>query len=156
EFADGINPNLIRGDKGPLFRVVTYAWVGDLNGNGLLDADEYNPTPLNVFTPKSNSINPNLRNPKTDEITFGYERVVTDQGGVSALWVQRWFKDQTVDSNVGIPTSAYVPHAFTDPGPDNVINTGDDRTITFYDVGDAYLGKDAFVHTNSPGIQRYK
>jgi hypothetical protein len=156
EFADVINPNLIRSGKTSSFGVATYRWFGDLNGNGLLDDNEYDHTPLSTFTPRSNSIDPNLRNPKTDEITLGYERELTNNVGFSALWVQRWFNDQTVDINVGIPTSAYVPHVFIDPGPDNLMNTGDDRSITFYDVTQAYLGKDAFLHTNFPGTQRYK
>jgi hypothetical protein len=156
EFADVINPNLIRSGKTSAFGVATYTWLGDLNGNGLLDANEYNPTPLSTFTPRSNSIDPNLRNPKTDEITFGYERELTNNLGFSALWLQRWFNDQTLDSNVGIPTSAYAARAFNDPGPDNVITTADDRQVTFYDVIAAYRGKDAFLHTNFPGTQRYR
>jgi hypothetical protein len=136
--------------------VATYRWLGDLNGNGLLDDNEYDHAALSTFTPRSNSIDPNLRDPKTDEITFGYERELTSNVGFSALWVQRWFRDQTVDADVGIPTSAYVPRAFSDPGPDNIVNTADDRQMTFYDVSTAYLGKDAFLHTNFPGAQRYK
>src|SRR5712691_2012231 len=73
EFADVINPNLIRSGKTSSFGVATYTWFGDLNGNGLLDANEYNPTPLSTFSPRSNGIDPNLRDPTTDEITLGYE-----------------------------------------------------------------------------------
>src|SRR5262249_7406990 len=91
-----------------------------------------------------------------DEVTFGYERELTGNLGFSALWLQRWFTDQTVDMNIGIPTSAYAPRSFTDPGPDNLINTADDRQVTFYDVIAAFRGKDAFLHTNFPGTQRYK
>jgi hypothetical protein len=156
EFGDIINPNLVRSGKTSAFGVATYKWLGDLNGNGLLDDNEYDHNPLNTFAPRSNTIDPNLRNPKNDEITFGYEREVTNSVGFSALWVQRWFNDQTVEVNVGIPTSAYAPHAFTDPGPDNLSGTADDRQVTFYDVAAAYLGKDAFLHTNYPGTQRYK
>ena len=156
EFADVINPNLIRSGKTSSFGVATYTWFGDLNGNGRLDANEYNPTPLSTFSPRSNSIDPNLRNPKTDEITLGYERELTNNVAFSALWLQRWFNDQTVDSNVGIPASAYAARAFIDPGPDNIVSTADDRQVTFYDVTAAYRGKDAFLHINFPGTQRYK
>jgi Carboxypeptidase regulatory-like domain len=156
EFADVINPNLIRSGKTTAFGVATYRWLGDVNGNGILDDNEYDHNPLNTFTPRSNNIDPNLRNPKTDEITLGYERELTSLVAFSALWVQRWFKDQTVDSNAGIPTSAYVPHEFPDPGPDNIVSTADDSQVTFYDVTAPYLGKDAFLHTNYPGTQHYK
>ena len=156
EFADVINPNVIRGGKTTAFGVATYRWLGDLNGNGVLDDNEYDHNPISTFAPRLNTIDPNLRDPKTDEITFGYERELANNVGFNALWVQRWFNDLTLDSNVGIPTSAYLPHVFTDPGPDNLINTGDDRRVTFYDVSPEYLGKDAFLHTNFPGTQRYK
>ena len=61
---------------------------------------EYDHAALSTFTPRSNSIDPNLRDPKTDEITLGYERELTSDVGFSVLWVQRWFSDQTVDVNV--------------------------------------------------------
>src|SRR5262249_25924209 len=74
----------------------------------------------------------------------------------SASWIQRWFKDQTVDENIGIPSSAYVPVSVTDFGPDNLRNTADDRQLTFYSVLPAFIGKDAFLHTNCGCTQRYQ
>jgi hypothetical protein len=44
----------------------------------------------------------------------------------------------------------------SDFGPDNLRNTGDDRSLTFYNVIPAYLGKDAFFHTNCDCTQQYK
>jgi len=148
---DAINQNIIKTTG-----VATYRWFGDTNGNGIVDPGEYDPNPISVFRPTSNRIDPNLRDPKTDEIMFGYQRELMSNLSLSASWLQRWFKDATIDENVGIPASAYTPHVFTDPGPDNVINTADDRQVTFYDVNRDFLGKDVFFHTNSPGTQRYK
>jgi hypothetical protein len=146
-----INPNFIRTTG-----VATYAWTGDTNGNGIVDAGEYNPTPKSVYEPAANSIDPRLRDPKNDEIMFAYQREVTSGVSFSADWIQRWFNDQTLDIDVGIPTSAYTPFAVTDFGPDNLRGTGDDRALTFYNVVPAYLGKDAFFHTNCDCTQRYK
>ena len=142
---DAINQNIINTNG-----VATYQWFGDANNNGVVDAGEYNPNPLSVFKPKSNSIDPNLRDPKNDEIMFAYQREVMSNLSFNAQYIQRWFADTTVDENVGIPASAYTPHVFADAGPDNIVGTGDDRTITGYDVSAAYLGKDVFFHTNSP------
>lgn len=148
-----INQNIIR-----TAGVATYEWLGDANNNGLVDPGEFNPTPKSVFTPRENTIDPNLKDPRTDEILVSYQRELVPNVSFSTSWIQRWFNDQTLDVNVGIPTSAYVERTVTDPGPDNLANSGDERSLTFYDVSRAsgFLGKDAFLHTNSPGTQRYK
>lgn len=148
---DAINSNIIQTGG-----VATYAWFGDANGNGLVDAGEFNANPTSVFTPRNNSIDPNLKDPKNDELMFAYQREVMANVAFNAQWIQRWFSDRTVDSNIGIPRSAYIARSFPDPGPDNVLNTADDRTITAYDVSAEYLGKDAFYHTNSPSEYQYK
>ena len=148
---DTINPNVIQTTG-----VATYNWFGDANGNGLVDAGEYNPSPTSVFTARSNSIDANLKDPKDDEIMFAYQREVAGNVSFNAQWIQRWFSDRTVDSNIGIPRDAYIPHTFVDPGPDNILNTSDDGTITAYDVAAQYLGKDAFFHTNTPSEYQYK
>ena len=151
EFADVINPNTI--NTGGL---ATYRWFGDANGNGLVDAGEYDPAPLSTVQPRLNSIDPKLKDPRTDEVTFGFQRELARNVGLNVSWVQRWFNDQTVDTEVGIPVTGYTPHAFTDPGPDNLANTGDDRLISLYDVQAQYRGQNVTFHTNFPGTQRYK
>jgi len=147
---DAINQNIINTGG-----VATYTWLGDANGNGKVDAGEYNPSPLSVFKPKQNSIDPNLKDPKNDEIMFAYQREVAANVGFNAQVIQRWFADTTVDENIGIPRGAYVAKTFPDPGPDNIVGTADDRTITGYDVAPEYVGKDVFFHTNSPGKYQY-
>lgn len=148
---NSINQNIIQTTG-----VATYTWFGDTNGNGIVDTGEYNPTPRSVFTPRSNTIDPNLRDPKTDELLAAFQREVMNNVSFSTSWVQRWYNDQTLDMNVGIPVDQYATRNFADPGPDNLVNTGDDRTVTFFDVNAPYLGRDAFFHTNFPGTQRYK
>ena len=146
---DIINPNIIRD-------LATYQWFGDRNNNAIIDPGEYNPNPLSVFRPASNTIDPNLKNPINTEFTVGVERELARNMGVSVLWLKRRFTNNYADVNVGIPTSAYVPRTFSDPGPDNIVNTGDDRPITLFDVAPAFVGKDAFVRQNVDGISRYE
>ncbi|MBI3401957.1 MAG: TonB-dependent receptor [Acidobacteria bacterium] len=158
---DAINNNIIISGLTTAPPAV-FTWFGDANANGKVDAGEYNPTPKSVFTPKSNAMDPNLRDPRNDEVMFAYQREVIDNVSFSVDWIQRWFNDATVNQNIGIPASAYVRATFLDPGPDNVRSTADDRNLTFYNVNAASLGKDAFLHTNCGNnvsvscTQRYK
>jgi len=97
-----------------------------------------------------------LKDPKTDEITFGFQRELARNIGFSAQWIQRWFNDQTVDEEVGIPVNGYSARTLNDPGPDNLVNTQDDRPITMFDVLPQFRGQNISFHANSPGTQRYK
>ena len=151
EFADVINPNTINTNG-----LATYRWFGDANGNGIVDAGEYDPAPLSTVQPRLNRIDPNLKDPKTDEITFGFQRELARDVGMNVSWVQRWFNNQTVDTETGIPVTGYSPRTLTDPGPDNLANTGDDRPITLYDVLPQFRGQNVTFHTNFPGTQMYK
>jgi len=141
--------------------VATYAWRGDLNNNNVVDINELGVL-KSQFVTRSNTMDPNLKDPKNDEIMFAFQRELANNWSLNVDWLQRWFNDATVNQNVGIPTSAYAPGTFFDPGPDNVRSTADDRNLTFYNVVPAYLGKDAFVHTNCGNnvsvscTQRYK
>ena len=152
---DAINRNIIISSATGQPPAV-YSWFGDANGNGIVDAGEFNPTPKSVFSPTANSIDPNLKDPRTDEILFSFQREMATNISFSASWIQRWFNDQTIDEDIGIPASAYVPAQFTDFGPDNLRNTADDRTLTFYNVSKDYLGKDVFFHTNCGCTQKYQ
>jgi hypothetical protein len=141
-----------------------------LNANGSTPAAGVLPTPKSVFSPKANSIDPNLRDPKNDEIMFAFQRELAANWSFNVDWIQRWFRDMTTDQNCyGLPcdtvaATAYAPKAggFLDPGPDQVRGTGDDRTLTVYDVKQQYVGKDTFLHTNCGNnvsvdcVQRYK
>src|SRR5262249_52570104 len=112
---------------------------------------------------------PNLKDPKNDEIMFAYQRELAANWSFNLDWIQRWFRDMTADQDCyGLPcdivaSSAYVPRTgVLDPGPDQVRGTGDDRTLTIYDVRPDLVGKDTFFHTNCGNnvsvdcVQRYK
>ena len=95
---DTINPNVIRAAG-----LATYTWFGDRNNNGLIDQGEYNPNPISVFTPASNTVDPNLESPKNTEYTVGLEREIARGMAISVLWLERWFTGNYADVNVGIP-----------------------------------------------------
>jgi hypothetical protein len=144
-----INPNTFN-------NIATYRWFGDANRNGIVDSGEYDPAPLSVFVARSNSIDPEFKQPKLDEVTIAYERELLPNVGATVSWVQRWFTDNWADVNIGIPLDGYTPGTFPDAGPDNILNTGDDRTITMYNVKPEFRGRDAFRRQTVPGSKEYK
>src|SRR5581483_9473577 len=102
-------------------------------------------------------------------IMFAYQREVASNLSFNIDWIQRWFNDYTVNQDCyGLPcntvaSTVYAPTlTVADAGPDNLKGTGDDRTLTFYDVKPAFKGKDTFFHTNCGNnvsvscTQRYK
>jgi len=151
EFAS-VNPNIISTNTDSI--PVKYAWKGDLNGNGIVDDNELGAQTFR-FIPKSNTIDPKLRDPKNDEIMLAFQRELASNWSLNVDWIQRWFKDQTIDQDCfGLPcntvaSTAYAPtRIVTDFGPDNLRGTADDRQLTFFDVRPEFLGKDTFFHTN--------
>lgn len=136
--------------------VATYRWFGDSNGNGEVDANEYNPAPLSVFVARSNSIDPGFKQPKIDEITAAFERELMPNVGLGVSWIQRWFTDNWADVNIGIPREAYTAETYPDAGPDNIVGTADDRPITLYNVLPEFRGRDAFRRQTVPGTKTYK
>ena len=100
---------------------------------------------------------------------FAFQRELAANWSFNVDWIQRWFRDATTDQNCyGLPcntvaSTVYSPsRTVTDSGPDNIRGTGDDRSLTFYDVLPQYVGKDTFFHTNCGNnvtfdcTQRYK
>ena len=145
--------------------VATYAWAGafDAAGRPVLGAFK------SQAAARFNSIDPNLKDPKDDEIMFAFQRELMNNVSFNIDWIQRWFNDNTIDQNCyGLPcnttaSTAYVQNKLvTDFGPDNLTGTADDKSINFWQVAPAYLGKDTMFHTNCGNntsiscTQRYK
>ena len=158
-----INPNSIQTGG-----VQTWSFLGDANGNGKADRNELGVL-KSQFVPKANAIDPNLRDPKNDEIMVAYQRELASDWSFNVDWIQRWFRDATTDQNCyGLPcdtvaATVYTPTAIVpDFGPDNLRNTADDRQVTLYNVRPEFVGKDTFFHTNCGNnvtiecVQRYR
>ncbi len=145
--------------------VATYAWNGAFQANGLPVLGALK----SQFVPKSNTIDPNLKDPRDDEIMFAYQREVANNVSFNVDWIQRWFNDYTVNQDCyGLPCNQVASTVYQqtrvvqDFGPDNIAGTADDTTKAFYDVKPQYLGKDTIYHTNCGNnvtiscTQRYK
>lgn len=122
----------------------SYRW-NDLNGNRDYDDGE-----LGAFVSATGSsasaINPDLRQPKTHEITTSFERQLAADLSARASYVYRREADRYQNVNVLRPFDAFnVPITGVDPGPDGIRGTADDgRPVTYFDYGAGYAGP-AFV-----------
>ena len=132
----------------------TYRW-NDLNKN--LD---YNDGEFGTFVSSSGASssvsNPDLKQPKTHEVTVSVERQIASSFSSRVSYVYRREVDRYQTVNVLRPASAYsIPITTTDPGPDGVLNTSDDGgAVTYYDYTAAFAGS-SFVQNkdlNTPGF----
>ncbi|MEO7134767.1 MAG: hypothetical protein ABI024_11170, partial [Vicinamibacterales bacterium] len=85
---------------------------------------------------------PDLRQPKTTEVTAGFERELMPNIGFRAMYVFKTMADRYTDVEFQRPRSAYsIPLTRRDPGSDGVLNTADDAgKVTIYDYAAAFRG----------------
>ena len=133
----------------------TYIWR-DQDGNneytpGEVDLDVNGPDFLRVRGPSNNAVNPDLDWGRTHELSASIERELVPNVALRGLYVYKKVVDEIRSRgfvNVARPYDVYN-QVFTrrDPGPDGVLDTGDDGgSVTLYDYDPAYRGAD-FVET---------
>jgi hypothetical protein len=126
-----------------------------------------NSTDFRSITAASNRIlNPNLKSPDTWESTASFERELAANLGLRVMYVYKTVSGSIVNSTNNLvtintlrPFEAWsIPITRRDPGPDGVLNTGDDAgSVTLFDYTAAYRGA-AFVNSqivNAPNTDRY-
>jgi len=130
----------------------TYRWR-DLNGNRDYDTGEVNlaansPDFISQTGPSTLRLNPDLKSPKTYEMSASFEHEVAANFGVKLGYVHKTLTGDISNINVLRPYEAYdVAIPRIDPGPDGVTGTADDGgTMVLYDYNRAYAGA-AFVAT---------
>ena len=135
----------------------------DGNGNytpGEVDLNLNGPDFVSITGAANNLMNPDLKQPIATEVTASFERELMPDLGFRALYVFKRRADDYATTNVLRPRSAYnIPLTRRDPGPDGVLDTGDDGgSVTIYDYDPAYRGA-AFVgdqRQNTDNIDRYQ
>jgi hypothetical protein len=139
----------------------------DLDGNGDYTRGEVNldsngPDFIDITGARNNILNPNLKQPMTTEGTVFVEHELAQNLGVRAGYVFRRLQNyyDSPGPNVLRPPDVYnIPITRRDPGPDGLLNTGDDGgAVTFYDYDPAYRGA-SFVGNellNSPNADQYQ
>ncbi len=124
----------------------------DRNFNGLVDDGEVDfRSPLSVFIPVRNEVDPDLKQPSADELTFGIHREMRWGVTVGLTGILRRENDLIEDTDVGVPASAWRAVSHIDPGRDFVRGTDDDAPITLWLQDPATLGQSRFRLSN-PGI----
>jgi len=146
--ATAVNPNTNQ-------QYSDYNW-NDINGDRVFQEGEQT-TLITRFGGVANaSIDPNLKDPYTDEASAFVERALMSDLGIRVGYV--WKKDNEgwQQENVNRPFSAYnIPVTLVDPGPDGVAGTSDDAgTIQGYNLDPAALAAPSNnVARNVPGYE---
>jgi hypothetical protein len=115
-----------------------HAWT-DTNNNNRWDAGEEGRLIDSRGGRAAESIDPNLKNSRTDEVALFLEREVIANFGVRAGYVWRGNRNLYQRENINRPLSAFtVPFPVQDPGPDGRVGTGDDGgTVQAFDLDPA-------------------
>src|SRR5690606_15853551 len=118
------------------------------------DLDLNGPDFISISGGSSNILPEGLKQPKTTEVTLGYEQELAENLALRTMYVFKRDSRLYDTVNVRRPYEVYnIPITRRDPGPDGVVGTPDDGDmVTFYDYDPAYRGA-AFVanqRRNSP------
>lgn len=118
-----------------------YRWT-DLNADGKWNEGEQGALVSSRGGAALESLDPNLKNTRTDEIATFFEHELMANFGVRAGYVWRGIRNQYARINAALPYSAFsVPVTVPDPGPDGRAGTTDDGApITAYDLAASFRG----------------
>ena len=128
-----------------------YRWR-DLDGNndytkGEANLDLNGPDFISTTAAANNIFNPDLQRPQQHEVTAVFDRELMPNMAGRVAYVYKRNVHAIASLNTLRPYSAYdLALKRRDPGPDGVLNTGDDAagTVTIYDYNAAFRGA-AFV-----------
>jgi hypothetical protein len=130
-FVSGPNQNNLGG--------VGYSWI-DRNGDGKFEPGEEGGK-LFAFGGSTTTVDPNLKQPHTDEIAAGVDLEAPGRVRLSAQYIHRQARDLLALVEVGIPfDSGYAQDAAIDPVTGN--------RVTLYNELPQYLGADRQFQTN--------
>ena len=146
--ADSVNPNTST-------QYCEYNWT-DRNGDRLWEAGEegtLTSTGCQGGT-ASVSLDPNLKNSRTDELSTWIEQELPGQIGARVGFVWKMDRDGYQQENRNRPLSAYnVPITVVDPGPDGTRGTADDSTVSMMNLNPANLSLPVANYVyNPPGF----
>lgn len=127
----------------------TYRW-NDLNGDLNFQEGEEGAL-LSTFGGSITSLDPDVRQPYTDEATLGVDSGILKEVRLSATFVYRRERDLLAITNPGVPFSSYTRVDALDPGDDGAAGTADDRIVPIFNQDRATLGRDRLFITN-PGF----
>jgi hypothetical protein len=95
------------------------------------------------------AVDPSLKDSSTDEYTVGAEQEIAGNVRAHLTFVRKRQKDTFGRYDRLRTLSAYSPVQALDPGPDGIVRTADDRTITVWETG-VPPGTTDYYLTNKP------
>ncbi len=128
-----------------------YQW-NDRNHDGLYQPGEMGPL-LMAFGGPYSSVDPAIRRPYADEFNVGADASLPRNIFARAWFFRRDDKRRIAAIDTGVPMSSYNAVTITDPGPDGIPGTFDDRPLTVYAQSPATFGKDRYLLTNPEGFR---
>jgi hypothetical protein len=130
-YISAVNPNNQGG--------TVFDW-NDLNGDGKFEPGEEG-NKLSSFGGTITSIDPNFKQPYTDEIAAGVDFEALNRVRFSAQYIHRHAKDLGAVTNPGVPFDAgYIPTQALDPVTGSL--------FTVYNERPEFLGADRYLQTN--------
>lgn len=129
-----VNPNELGGD----FR----SWT-DRNGNNIAELDELGPR-TRPYGGRVNKIDPNLKQPYSDEFSVGIEREIVTDVSAGVAYFRRNNRRRFSGINRAVPPSAYTATVVTAP---------DGSAVTVFNQDRATLGGAERLITNIPGLE---
>jgi hypothetical protein len=130
----------------------TYEWH-DLNDDLVFQTGE-----LGALLSRSGGsftdMDPDLRQPHTDELSVGVDHELVPGLRLSASFTYRQERDLYAEQDVGVPASAYRLMTVADIGRDGLPDTGDEGSIGIWDQDRATLGQNRFLISNSDALNR--
>ena len=141
------------------YSATIYLW-NDLNGNKVFDYPLEVGNFVNTEGATSTVFNPDIKQPKADEVTLHLEREIASGVAARVGYVFKREGNQFQLVNTARPYSAYnIPITTRDPGPDGVVGTADDGgDVTYFDYDPAFRGAsfERSTYINFPDyIDRY-
>lgn len=143
--------------------VTQYRWR-DLNGNrdyepGEVNLDPSGPDFVSERGGVNSVVNRDLGLPYWHEVSTSLEHELLPNMAVRGLYLYKLNGDSYGTANVARPFGAYnIPLSRKDPGPDGVLNTGDDGGfVTIYDFDPAFRGRqfETVSIVNNPRDETY-
>ncbi|MGE3274817.1 MAG: carboxypeptidase regulatory-like domain-containing protein [Vicinamibacterales bacterium] len=122
----------------------------DLNGNRLYDGPQELGALLSSAGGSSTTVDPNLKTPYADELSFSFERQFWGESSIRAAYVRKMTRDEFATFNVLREGQFTVPRTVTINEQDYVNGVTGPITLTLYDIPDSLRGQVRNVVANIP------
>ncbi len=130
-----------------------YTWK-DLNGDRRFQPGE-NTQLLKVTGAPFTTLDGNLKNPSTSELTIGVSQTGLHGFHTEFFGYRRSLHNQISLANTGVPLTSYDPLQIIDPGLDAVLGSADDQPMTVFNQKPSTLGQDRYLLTNPVGYNAH-